>query len=122
MHIRIASAEEIPQIAEWFVANLDVNDAEPASLQHSIIVAAEDESGVVCYIPIKKTILLESLAMCPTASPTRRLRGLAALMNMFKGEKSDIMYMTRGGQRLDELAIMHGFKELPFKVMVKHAD
>ena len=113
MKIRLANPTDISQCADWMALNLPVNDAEVHSLIDTVMLVAEDEEGPVCYIPIKKALLLESLAMNPAANRVRRTRGLIALMETLEQEKGDIMYLTRGNTRLDSLASTAGFEELP---------
>lgn len=118
MNIRLAKADEAGQASEWMVANLDKNDAHLDSLKDSLVLAVEDEQGVVAYVPLKAAVIVESLAICPSASGSRRLRMLAAVHKMLKKvHGKDVYYLTRGEQKLDKIAKVSGWSELPFKIM-----
>ena len=118
MHIRLARPDEAQQAADWMTLNLDKNDAHLGSLTDTLVMVVEDEQGAVCYVPLKAAVMVESLAFNPGAHAGRRLRCLAAIQKILKQVKGkDVYYLTKGEQKLDKLAKVSGWSELPFKIM-----
>lgn len=66
--IRIADEKDKPQILDWLRKNVSKNHFSESEYDDYVFLAAERDGKVLCYMPLKQLMLLESLAPNPDAS------------------------------------------------------
>jgi hypothetical protein len=67
--VRFLRDGELPQFLLWARANVEHNHFTEAELPDYTILVAEREGKILAYLPVKKMLLLESLAPNPDCSP-----------------------------------------------------
>src|SRR6185369_17659751 len=68
IYLRFATESDKPQFLAWARKAADKNHFAESELADYHILVAEREGRVLCYLPLKKFLLLESLAPNPEAT------------------------------------------------------
>lgn len=73
IHIREMKSSETPLFVEWLYAHRDVNhfNPEPFRKNQVRIYVAEDESGILCFIPLQFVYMYDALAPRPNLAAFR---------------------------------------------------
>lgn len=76
IRIREMDAAEMPLFVEWLYAHREVNrfNPEPFRKNQVRIYVAEDESGILCFIPIQFVYMYDALAPRPNLAAFRLAR------------------------------------------------
>lgn len=76
IQIREMDKSEVPLLIKWLCAHRDVNlvDLEPFRRNQVRIYVAEDETGVLCFIPIQMYYSFDALAPRPDLAGFRLAR------------------------------------------------
>ena len=74
--VREVTREEIPQMVEWLYAHKQINqlDIQPFRDNQCRIFVVEDQTGILCFIPVQYLYLYGALAPRPDLAPFRMER------------------------------------------------
>ena len=85
--IREMRPEETPLLVKWLYAHRDVNhvDLEPFRRNQVRVYVAEDETGILCFIPVQAVYMYDALAPRPDLGAPRTAKVCAAITEHLKG-------------------------------------
>lgn len=78
--LRFANPDDKDQFLSWARKAGDKNHFDESELEEYHILVAERDNRVICYLPLKKFLLLESLAPNPDASTMELAMALRELV------------------------------------------
>jgi hypothetical protein len=115
--------DDIALFNEWLYANRDLNTFDPEIFRYEStrILAADDGSEPVMYMPYHLTIVLESLAPNPTASRQQRALAIRELVHEIADTATKLgvgeIWFAGTDQHLIDFAQDHGFEVMNAKVL-----
>lgn len=125
--VRPANAGDSQNLAEWLVYNADKNllDEKAVTRPGTMIFCAHDDKPLV-YMPLQFVGVLESLAPRPGATQTELAAALKELVKTAafscrSMNVHEIMFVCKD-DKLADLAVKHGFEELPFRTLRLRLD
>ena len=79
--VREAVREDIPQMVEWLYAHKTVNemDLQPFRDNQCRIFVVEDQTGILCYVPVQYLYMFGALAPRPDLAPFRLAKVCSAM-------------------------------------------
>ena len=122
LRLRAATPEDAKTITEWLNQN-PFNQFDPAILQYPtlrVICSSKPGGEPVAFLPSQKALILESLAVNPSATPldsAQAMRDLTKAYTLYAStEGIREIYILDGGGGVDQLAQHHGFEQLNYRL------
>lgn len=121
VYVRPANETDIPNLSDWLARNAGRNhaDADAMSYPSTSVLAAYDNDGVLMYLPLQMTVMMESLAPNPALSNSKHALALREMVKtiMFtartKGIGEIYFLLDENDKALERFARKHGFDVIP---------
>ena len=121
LKVKLAGPEDAAQVVEWLNANKG-NLFDPSILKYPTLrILCAYNGAPVAYLPTQRALILESIAVNPSAPDLDRAQALRDLVKgsqvIASSEGIRELYLFGQDERVLKIAERHGFERLPWPIL-----